>query len=687
MQLPHRLLSSQNLHFPKEDLAEFPWLNNPLRYYCITDQLGDPGAFSTPYIGYPGTDPHTREPNAHDLVIKYAKLDNNDWPEREAKQRLAYSIQKYFEEFCIIRRQLLGCVYANPIIDFTIEPQGVYQVPVSIQPFLNHHQDLDAWMLTQQIRQAAPRRVSRIVIPDWRGVRPRARWLEIAIDIAVAINDIHFRRVTHGDLHPGNIFLPKNPNGHVMLIDFGEAFLFNSINNTRHRNSNPYLAPERLELRFPLNERVDVYSFGVLLLYLATGVEHDFNLSGRRTNYAEHHDEIYKIIMERNEPLIEEEPRIIDVITQCVDKDPADRPRIYDVLDDLRQIQTTLPSANSLSSDVLDVGKTFSLSGRNIALQDEHPIIQSLCSREIHSLDEQLQGSTTDMLELHGTRSSLIRTLSIFYNTLDRGDSWTTATHLPVWQRHGLGLLGSYLSANIRAIRRHVSVRRVLAISVEELGRAFSDNLANKLEEQGDPKLHPVVQGLRNAIHHFDDSPAAKLPLAAHSPSQFSWHAERLHAFLHAYAKSIVDWKLEDCLTDEPKIKLMSQERSFLGIAIVGTIDKIIEIREDNPASVVHFTHAVKPKHRWLLVETQMRDRLNSRAGRFDPPHLLGIRIFKSRQYGPDGNPEEEGYPHNRIVNLQRLFNNDAINIGLHLESFAKVCARSIADVFTSNHH
>lgn len=103
---------------------------------------------------------------------------------------------------------------------------------------------------------------------------------EIAVGTAKGISYLHEecqQRIIHYDIKPGNILLDRNLNAKV--ADFGLAKLCNRENThitlTRGRGTPGYAAPELWLPNFPVTQKCDVYSFGMLL----------FEILGRRRNF------------------------------------------------------------------------------------------------------------------------------------------------------------------------------------------------------------------------------------------------------------------------------------------------------------------------------------------------------------------------------------------------------------------
>ena len=105
--------------------------------------------------------------------------------------------------------------------------------------------------------------------------------LEIAGEVAEALDEAHQHRVVHRDLKPSNVMLTTQ--GHVKVMDFGLAKQVRvdtpsdeqstgSLTDPGVRVGTPgYMAPEQL-LGGHVDERSDIFAFGILLYELLAGV-------------------------------------------------------------------------------------------------------------------------------------------------------------------------------------------------------------------------------------------------------------------------------------------------------------------------------------------------------------------------------------------------------------------------------
>ena len=106
--------------------------------------------------------------------------------------------------------------------------------------------------------------------------------LDIAYQIADAMDEAHAMDLVHGDLKPSNLMLEAN--GKVRILDFGlarhidpQATQTTSLCDLQ--GTIAYMAPERLMGRLP-DTRGDVYALGAMLYEMLAGQRHFAHLNG-----------------------------------------------------------------------------------------------------------------------------------------------------------------------------------------------------------------------------------------------------------------------------------------------------------------------------------------------------------------------------------------------------------------------
>ena len=181
------------------------------------------------------------------------------------------------------------------------------------------------------------------LIEDERPAPEReARAIDLALQMAQALEHAHARGVIHRDLKPANVLCDDE--GNIRILDFGlasaEGTAF-SLSSTGDAVGTPlYMAPEQARGDSSPGPPVDVFAIGLLLSELATGHRRatDANLLRVLRRRAEGNTRVPR------PTLAELSPPLRSVVRRCVEGHPADRyPNCAALAQDLRDVAAGRP--------------------------------------------------------------------------------------------------------------------------------------------------------------------------------------------------------------------------------------------------------------------------------------------------------------------------------------------------------
>jgi serine/threonine protein kinase len=192
-------------------------------------------------------------------------------------------------------------------------------------PNVCHLYDVDSKYLVMELVEG-PTLAERLK----QGATPMDEALNIARQIADALEAAHEKGIVHRDLKPGNIKI--RPDGTVKVLDFGLAKVGGTPTvQTEHSptltvgptevgmilGTAAYMSPEQARGK-PVDQRADIYSFGVVLYEM---------LTGEKLHQGDSNTEILASVIREDPQWDKVPPQGRRLLRRCLEKDPHKRLR------------------------------------------------------------------------------------------------------------------------------------------------------------------------------------------------------------------------------------------------------------------------------------------------------------------------------------------------------------------------
>ncbi|KAI5074434.1 hypothetical protein GOP47_0010395 [Adiantum capillus-veneris] len=180
--------------------------------------------------------------------------------------------------------------------------------------------------------------LKQVLLKKDRTIDRRKRLL-IAMDAAFGMEYLHSKRIVHFDLKSENLLVNMR-DAHRPICKVGDFGLSKVKHQTLVsggvRGTLPWMAPELLNTKGLVTEKVDVYSFGIVMWELLTGEEPYANMHCGTI--------IGGIVNDNLRPAIPSwcDPSWRDLMERCWSGNPADRPDFLTVASELRAIASSM---------------------------------------------------------------------------------------------------------------------------------------------------------------------------------------------------------------------------------------------------------------------------------------------------------------------------------------------------------
>ncbi len=238
--------------------------------------------------------------------------------------------------------------------------------------------------------------------------------LDIGLQICEGMNEAHEKGIIHRDLKPGNVII--NNKGIVKILDFGLAKFREGSDSMKTGvvNSNltekgivmgtvAYMSPEQARGE-TLDNRSDIFSFGVLLYELVAGTNPFFDKEQINT--------LYNVINKEIEFTEKFSPPIAGLISSLTGKKKSDR------ISDFKEVRNALLSIQAdLKPDKVNTNENGST--EIIDMSEKNEILEEIRKtsdiEDLGDLVYKIKKIKAKTIPVYSTKKNIFRKVSIFF--------------------------------------------------------------------------------------------------------------------------------------------------------------------------------------------------------------------------------------------------------------------------------
>ena len=208
------------------------------------------------------------------------------------------------------------------------------------------------------------------------GVLPNEIGYSILKDVAYALSYLHQYNpaIIHRDLTATNVLLTRGMT--AKISDLGMAKLLLSASHNKKMTETPgnphYMPPETMQTNPQYGSKVDVFSFGVLMVYLFSG-ELPVPTAATVVDPQDESRMIPKSEADRRQEklnAIGEDHPLMNLILRCLHNSPACRPEAVEILTQVSRVAAQFPPSSQNKLELLR--QVNSLGANTQRLQQEH---------------------------------------------------------------------------------------------------------------------------------------------------------------------------------------------------------------------------------------------------------------------------------------------------------------------------